>query len=153
MTPETGLLGHLRHLNINVADLDRSVAFYERLGVRAVTRFAYGADEAAPTCAAFGLAPMAFKGALMQLADDPLAACFDLVQWDGPAEAAPGPAHAIGVSRLAITTGDARAVLAKLDQWAIPLLGPPCTLTVSETQSYDLFCFRDPDGTILEIVG
>lgn len=147
------MLHRLLHVNINVTDLERSVTFYEQLGFAAAVRFDFTAEDAVQTCACFGLPPTSFKGAMMKLGDDPAATSFDLIQWRNPEPRQAAPVNAIGTSRIALTTPDAAIMLARLEAMGIPLLGPPCRLTMNKAEFYEIFCFRDPDGTILEIVG
>jgi glyoxylase I family protein len=147
------MLGHILHINVNVTDLERSVAFYESLGFTRTTDFALTAEQAADTCAAFALPPTAFRGAILALGTDANATFVDLIEWADRVERKPAPVNATGPARIAISTPDAKVMLARLEALDIPLLGPPCRMSADGEHFYVLFCVRDPDGTLLEFVG
>ena len=76
------LVDKILHVNINVTNLERSIAFYERLGFAPIMEFAFSEAEAAGTSAAFGMAaPVAYRGVMLSLGGDPANSCLDLVEW------------------------------------------------------------------------
>src|SRR5471030_2219512 len=69
------------HVNVNVTDLDRSIAFYRLFGFEVVFRQALDPETSRRTALAFGRERNDAEYALMRIGDDPRATCLDLVQW------------------------------------------------------------------------
>ncbi len=143
----------LVHININVSDFDRSRAFYEALGFRLIWSVPPTNSEA--VAAAVGMPPYRVKGGLMTLdgAEHPLV--IDLLQWETPHDASPPYPHLYhyGLARLALATTDMDADLATLASMGVELVGPPARVEVNGVATGGRFvCFKDPDGTILELV-
>ena len=143
----------LVHVNINVSDFDRSRIFYEALGFRLIWRVPPTNSEA--VAAAVGMPPYRVKGGLMTLdgAEHPLV--IDLLQWESPHDDAPPYPHLYhqGLARLALATTDMDADLATLESMGVDLVGPPARVEVDGVATGGRFvCFKDPDGTILELV-
>ena len=143
----------LVHVNINVSDFDRSRAFYEALGFRLIWSVPPTNSEA--VAAAVGMPPYRVKGGLMTLdgAEHPLV--IDLLQWETPHDASPPYPHLYhyGLARLALATTDMDADLATLASMGVELVGPPARVEVNGVATGGRFvCFKDPDGTILELV-
>lgn len=143
----------LVHVNINVSDFDRSREFYEALGFRLIWTVPSTNSEA--VAAAVGMPPYRVKGGLMALegAQSPLV--IDLLQWETPHDDAPPYAHLyhFGLARVALSTTDMDADLATLQSMGVELVGPPARVEVNGVATGGRFvCFKDPDGTILELV-
>jgi len=143
----------LVHVNINVSDFDRSRAFYEALGFRLIWMVPPTNSEA--VAAAVGMPPYRVKGGLMTLegADHPVV--IDLLQWETPHDNAPPYAHLYhyGLARMALATTDMDADLSALQSMGVELVGPPAQVVVNGVATGGRFvCFKDPDGTILELV-
>ena len=143
----------LVHVNINVSDFDRSRAFYEALGFRLIWTVPPTNSDA--VAAAVGMPPYRVKGGLMTLdgAEHPLV--IDLLQWEWPHDDAPPYPHLYhrGLARLALATTDMDADLATLASMGVELVGPPARVEVAGVATGGRFvCFKDPDGTILELV-
>ena len=141
------------HVNINVSDFDRSRAFYEALGFRLI--WMVPATNSTEVAAAVGMPPYRVKGGLMQLdgAEPPLV--IDLLQWQTPQDSTPPYPHLyhLGIARLALATRDMDADLATLAAMGAELVGPPARVVVNgEATGGRFVCFKDPDGTILELV-
>jgi catechol 2,3-dioxygenase-like lactoylglutathione lyase family enzyme len=120
----------LVHVNINVADFDRSRSFYEALGFRVV--WMVPSTNSAEVAAAVGMPPYRVKGGLMALegANPPLT--LDILEWQSPTDAAAPYPHLYhrGIARIALATTD--------------IDGKPT--------GGRFVCFRDPDGTVMELV-
>lgn len=147
-------LNRMYHVNINVTDLDRSIAFYEKLGFKTLVRFELDEETTRNTCAAFGAEPNRCRAAFLRLGDDPASPCLDLVEWlseptQGEPYAAPNNA---GLYRIAFHVDDADAILAELEQLGIPLMGPVGYGNPPGGGRSTVFAFRDPDGTVLEVL-
>lgn len=141
------------HVNINVSDFDRSRAFYEALGFKLI--WMVPPTNSPEVSAAVGMPPYRVKGGLMQLqgAEHPLV--IDLLQWQEPQDSdAPYPhLYHLGLARLALATRDMDADLATLAAMGVDLVGPPARVEIDGVPTGGRFvCFKDPDGTILELV-
>lgn len=141
------------HVNINVSDFDRSRAFYEALGFRLVWRVP--ATNSVAVAAAVGMPPYRVKGGLMALEGSAHPVVIDLLEWETPNDKAPPYPHLYhyGLARLALSTTDMDADLATLADMGVELVGPPAQVLIDGQPSGGRFvCFKDPDGTILELV-
>ncbi|MGE3747190.1 MAG: VOC family protein [Sphingomonadaceae bacterium] len=147
-------LNRIYHMNINVTDLDRSIGFYEKLGFKTLVRFELDEETTRATCAAFGAAPNRCRAAFLRLGDDPAAPCLDLVEWlTEPTQGQPYPeANHTGIYRIAFHVDDPDAILAELEELGIPLMGPVGHGNPPGGGRSTVFAFRDPDGTVLEIL-
>ena len=143
----------LFHVNINVADLDRSIEFYARLGFAVVHRERLDPDAVRSTLAKFGdTDAFGVEYALLRLGDDPTATCLDLVQWDRPMREPTNRVDELGLYRIAVHSSDPASVLRALAEAGIELLGPKGRRSPEAHDPADWFCVRDPDGTVVEIV-
>lgn len=140
------------HININCSDYERSRAFYERLGFRVV--FEIPADEQGPEIGqalGLGARPFSVRGALMALGDESIV--MDLLEWQDPrdTEGRPYPhLYHLGIVRFAFRTTDLDADVATLRANGVDLLSDPVAVPGMAGTRY--VCFKDPDGTILELV-
>ena len=139
------VLLNLVHVNINVSDLDRAIAFYERIGFHVMHRLeGEGADT---------MGPATSRGAVMSLSDDPRASCkIELLKWtpsenEPPRERSP---YQVGVSRIAIRTKNLLETVEELRSRGVEFLSEPHEIDVVGAKRYVLF--RDPDGTLLELI-
>jgi catechol 2,3-dioxygenase-like lactoylglutathione lyase family enzyme len=152
MTPRLHIAG-LVHININVSDFDRSRAFYEALGFRLVWRVPE--TNSPEVAAAVGMPPYRVKGGLMTLENAHHPLTIDLLQWESPHDAAPPYPHLYhrGLARIALATTDMDADLQALQALGAELIGPPARVEIDGVPTGGRFvCFKDPDGTILELV-
>jgi catechol 2,3-dioxygenase-like lactoylglutathione lyase family enzyme len=141
------------HVNINVADLDRSIDFYARLGFDVVHRERLEPDAVRSTLAKFGdTQAFGAEYALLRLGDDPTATCLDLVQWDRPMREPTNRIDELGLYRIAVHSSDPAAILRALADAGIELLGTKERRSPETHDPADWFCVRDPDGTVVEIV-
>jgi catechol 2,3-dioxygenase-like lactoylglutathione lyase family enzyme len=145
-------LSGLVHVNINVSDFDRSRRFYEALGFRLFWMVAPA--NTAEVAAAVGMPPCQVKGGLMRLenADPPLV--IDLLEWQSPSDAdAPYPhLYHLGIARIALATRDLDADVATLTRMGVAFVGPPARVQTEGGGGPRFVCFKDPDGTVLELV-
>ena len=139
------VLLNLVHVNINVSDLDRAIAFYERIGFHVMHRLeGEGSDT---------MGPATSRGAVMSLSDDPRASCkIELLKWtpsenEPPRERSP---YQVGVSRVAIRTKNLLETVEELRSRGVEFLSEPHEIDVVGAMRYVLF--RDPDGTLLELI-
>lgn len=142
----TGML----HVNINVSDFDRSVAFYEGIGFQQLMDVEpHGSAEVA---AAVGLEPYVLRGALMAHQDGSM---LDLLEWQDPSDPAPPyeRLNHLGIARIALTTSDLDADVARLRADGVVFLSEvPASVPDVFGGATRFICFRDPDGTVVELV-
>lgn len=142
----------LVHVNINCSDFDRSLAFYERLGfVKAVDVAPTNTPEVA---AAVGMPPYRVKGALIILPEVSPPLVIDLLEWQEPSDPSPPYPHLyhLGLARIALSTTDLDADMAELKAQGVEFLSEPATVQMEGQKPTRFVCFKDPDGTILELV-
>lgn len=142
----TGLV----HVNVNCSDFDRSKAFYEMLGFEHMM-------DVPPTntpevAAAVGMPPYRVKGALLVLRTGSQPFVLDLLEWQEPTdEAAPYPhLYHLGIARIALSSDDLVGDVERLKASGVEFLSEPASVTL-QGRTTTFVCFKDPDGTILEL--
>lgn len=144
----TGLV----HVNINCRDYDVSKAFYEMLGFEEF--WLVPETNSIEVARAVGMdAEYKVKGALLRLNSDPRVV-IDLLEWQDPRDnSAPyDNLYRPGLARLALRTSDLQSDYEFLCAQGVEVLSPPAEVRVNEEHGSRFFCFRDPDGTFLELV-
>jgi catechol 2,3-dioxygenase-like lactoylglutathione lyase family enzyme len=143
----------LFHVNICVSDMTRSIAFYERLGFKKVGDFILGGGTPG-IGVALGLDVKQLRGVFMRLGDDPQAPVLDLVQFiDPPAQGQPYPTlNNIGICRIAFLVDDIAAVYEQLKTLEVEFVAPLNMFDGPRRSKIGVLCFKDPDGTILELI-
>ena len=58
----------------------------------------------------------------------------------------------LGLARIALSSADIDADYAYLVEQGVEVLSEPVNVHTSETSYARFFCFKDPDGTFLELV-
>ncbi|NJN50770.1 MAG: hypothetical protein HC809_02290 [Gammaproteobacteria bacterium] len=140
------------HVNINCSNFERSRAFYETLGFRVVWQVPE--TNTKEVAAAVGMPPYKVNGALMALEGSEHPVVIDLLEWQSPRDEAPPYPHLyhLGLARLALATTDMDADLATLAEMGVELIGAPARVVVNGVAGGRFVCFKDPDGTVLELV-
>jgi glyoxylase I family protein len=126
------------HFNVNCSDYDRSRAFYAVLGFQEVWRVP---ERNTPeVAAAVGMPPYLVKG--------------DLLEWKEPRDESPPYPHLYhyGIARVALATDDLEGDMARLAAAGAVFLSKPVSMPPSSGSHARFVCFKDPDGTILELV-
>ncbi len=145
------------HININVRDLDRSVAFYRQLGFEVLLPGIPYLDleegpetRPLPDAAARALGvPAGTRGraCIMQL-DDGFPK-IDLTEWAGDGQTAPPGNADLGLVRLCLASADLAGDVARLTAQGVEFLSPP---TDTHNGLADVAVCRDPDGTLIELI-
>ena len=142
----------LVHVNINCSDFDRSLRFYEQLGF-------HRAIDVPPTntpqvAAAVGMPPYRVKGALLVLQTPTGPLMLDLLEWQDPSDSSPPYEHLyhLGIARIALATDDLEGDMSRLKAQGVEFLSEPATVSLEGQPESRFVCFKDPDGTILELV-
>lgn len=140
------------HVNINCSDYERSRAFYEMLGFE--ENWIVPETNTPEVAAAVGMPPYKVRGALLILRDSNPPITIDLLEWKDPCDDSPPYSHLYhyGLARLALLTTDLDADYQFLIQKGVDIVSPPATVSTDENHGSRFFCFKDPDGTFLELV-
>jgi len=138
------------HVNVNCTNLERSQAFYEQVGFKVVVELGLGGSK--DMAKGLGLPEGSkAKAVLMMLEPDkPRGTRLDLIEWVTPAtKGAPPPdlAHA-GAARIALWTIGIDEEYERLKAAGVEFLSEP----VGMAGGARFCCFKDPDGTILELI-
>jgi glyoxylase I family protein len=147
------LLGRFFHVNICVRDMERSIRFYERLGFRKVNDFMLGGGE--PSIgAALGVEVKQLRGVFMRLGDKRDSPMIDLVQFvDPPPQGEPYPSlNNVGICRIAFLVDDIDTVYQELQAQQVEFVRPLQKLDGPKGSKIGVVCFKDPDGTVLELI-
>lgn len=139
------------HLNLNVTDIQRSIAFYESIGFKVLHVF--GDREGSEVDEGMDFRGNRCRGAVLTLGDHPR--CWtkiELIEWVEPkVEATPARgAYAAGVSRIALRTKNLLAFVEELEAKGIAMESPPQEIDIVGAKRFALF--RDPDGVLLELI-
>ena len=144
------------HLNVNVRDLDRSIAFYETLGFEifrsGIPYLGLVRTELRPLPASMAQAlgvPAETRGraCILQL-DDGLPK-LDLIELDPPGEQQPLTSQDTGLVRLCLGSRDLDADVARLRSAGAEFLSEP--QTDPQRLARVAVCV-DPDGTAIELI-
>ena len=147
----TGLV----HININCSDFERSKVFYEALGFEEF--FKVPETNTPEIAAAVGMPPYRVRGALMMLKtseDRGFPFTIDLLQWLDPTDDEPPYPHLYhyGLARIALRTNDLDDDMAKIKALGAEFISEPAQMPASTGSNARFVCFKDPDGTVLELV-
>ena len=144
----TGLV----HVNINCSDFDRSLRFYELLGFQKVIDVP--PKNTPEVAAAVGMPPYTVKGALLILQNSKTPLMIDLLEWQEPTDNRPPypNLYHLGIARIALSTNDLDSDIAFLKSEGVEFLSDPATVKIENQPETRFICFKDPDGTILELV-
>jgi catechol 2,3-dioxygenase-like lactoylglutathione lyase family enzyme len=165
----------LFHINVVCSDFEKSYAFYtEKVGLVPLTRRAAGVpDPVKPTRATDGRLPgeartrpedgaassralgldgdMGSRGVLLYWPGSPGGPYIDLLQWvEGGQLLERTPKHT-GLARLAMQVDDIEAEYTRMRDRGVEFISEPAPILLGATAIKIVF-FRDPDGTLLELV-
>lgn len=139
------------HLNINVSDIERSIAFYEKIGFEVMHVFGDQPTDDVRDGMEFRGSKM--RGAVISTGDHPRSHTkIELIQWLDPKTevlAKRGP-HDAGVSRIALRTKNLMDFYHALREKGIEFETEPQEIDIVGAKRFVLF--RDPDGTLLELI-
>ncbi|MGH7842597.1 MAG: VOC family protein, partial [Candidatus Binataceae bacterium] len=136
---------------ICVSDMERSIRFYQDLGFNKVNDFVL--DDAG-VGDALGLKAKKLRGVFMRLGNDANAPVLDLVQFiDPPPQGKPYPTlNNLGICRIAFTVDDIDKTYEELKAKRVDFVAPLKKIDGPGGAKIGVVCFRDPDGTILELI-
>ena len=145
------MLQRLFHVNICVRDMEQSIRFYQDLGLNKVNDFTLDDPSVGD---ALGVKAKKLRGVFMRLGIDPNAPVLDLVQFiDPPTRGEPYPTlNNVGICRIAFTVDDIDKTYEELKAKGIEFVAPLKKLTGPGGARMGVVCFKDPDGTVLELI-
>ena len=140
------------HVNINVTDFDRSLAFYQMLGFKIILNIGEGPNKANDI--GLNIPDSVGRAALLALSDDPRATRIDLIEWKHPMTEGASYAHLYhtGINRLALFTKNLDEEYARLKAAGVEMVSEPVMMSAGKKAGARFFCFKDPDGTFLELI-
>ena len=144
------MLNRLFHIAINSTDLERSVAFYRRLGFQVMADREVHNDQVK---AAFVVPSGDLRFVHLRLGDAEDATLLDIVQWGGEGTAdgdATPPQHQRGITRFAVLTDDTDAVYRTLAADGVSFLTEPTTVMTPDG-GWKVCLALDPDGVVVQI--
>ena len=136
------------HANINCSNFEESLSFYEMLGFLSLLE----SDVVVSEEDAAGLDMPAYQlhAATMTLRDHYL---IDLIEWEEPYD--PDPPYALmnhlGISHLSLKTTNLDADITTLQDHGVVFFSDPVTID-RPVENSRLVCFKDPDGTLIELI-
>lgn len=145
------MLNRLFHIAINSTDLDRSLAFYRRLGFTVLGDRKVDNDLVKT---AFLVPTGDFRFAHLRLGDDEQATVLDIVEWYNPPTApttdAPVSQHQQGLTRFSVLTDDTQRVYDELAAEGVEFLTKPESVMTPEG-GWKVCLIKDPDGVVVQV--
>lgn len=141
------------HINSNVSDIDRSLAFY-RDGV-GLTPGTHTAPSSSQDGSLFGFERARWDGWLLGGANADRHQGLDLLQWIEPATPADGrraEVTDVGFHRIAISTPDIRATITRCVEHGGSLVADAHPVDLGNGSSLDMAMVADPDGVQVELI-
>ena len=138
------------HCNSNCSDLDRSVVFYEALGLRRVLRTVPSKNQSG---SAFGLDEVAWDAWILHSDDGLDGLSLDLLEWKTPLPTgtAPGLDGEPGYNRLMITTPNLEVTIERAVAAGGALVGGPIEVEAGPERPR-LAMVLDPDGIPVQLL-
>jgi catechol 2,3-dioxygenase-like lactoylglutathione lyase family enzyme len=143
-------IARLLHVNINCSNFDRSRKFYEMLGFKVF--MPVEPEGSGDVAAAVGMTSYTVRGALMK---HPGGLVIDLLEWRDPVDERPpyDRLNHLGLGRIALVSTDIEDDIRHLQSEGVEFLSArPASVAGPRGSITRFICFRDPDGTVLELV-
>jgi catechol 2,3-dioxygenase-like lactoylglutathione lyase family enzyme len=131
--------------------MERSVRFYQQLGFNKVNDFTV---EDPSVGDGLGIKANKVHGVFMRLGDDANAPVLDLVQFvDPPTQGQPySSLNNVGICRIAFAVDDIDKTYEDLKKMDVEFVAPLKTIEGVAGAKTSFVCFKDPDGTVLELI-
>jgi glyoxylase I family protein len=163
--PQPDPAGKLRlvsmyHININCTDFDRSLTFYKMLGFDETVEISghnAGAQASANVIGSKVLRlpdAMGGRSVILGIGNDPHCSHIDLIQWgDGKSGGRPYELlNHCGIARACFYSKNIWADYEELKSRGVNVWSEPEFMKYPGGDGAAVFCFEDPDGTVLELV-
>jgi catechol 2,3-dioxygenase-like lactoylglutathione lyase family enzyme len=144
------MLSRIFHIAVNVTDLDRSVAFYKRLGFQVLADRTVANEHLSK---AFVVPSTECRFVHLRLGDDEQATVLDVVEWFDPptAEGSGVPMqNQTGITRFAVLTEDTDRVYRELSAEGVRFLTEPATVLTPQG-GWKVALAVDPDGVVIQV--
>ena len=143
------MLTRLFHIAINAKDLDRSAAFYQRLGFQILADRTVDNPKLAE---AFAVSNPKCRFVHLRLGDDEQATVLDVVEWfPATADSVGTPAqNARGLTRFAVLTDDTDTVYEVLKAAGAEFVTTPTTVLTPQG-GWRVCLVKDPDGVVVQV--
>ena len=142
------------HIGINCTDMDRTIAFYEKVGFKLEDRGGFTNPQVGQAFMVEGGDTVEF--AHMRINDDPSEALLDLIQWKNPkTEGTAAPASMLdpGLCRFSILCDSCDERYETLSAQGVEFVQPPQTVMAPDgTRGWRILFAKDPDGTLFHFV-
>ncbi|MBE3602944.1 VOC family protein [bacterium] len=146
------MLESIFHINVNVTDFERSLAFYQLLGFKVIRDLKEGGNQKLST--GLRIPDCRGRAVLMILGDNPRATRLDLIEWKNPptdGKSYPHLWHA-GMCRIALRTRELRKDYEELKAKGVEFWSEPQMFGGKEGREEGFVCCTDPDGTVIELI-
>lgn len=145
------MLNRLFHIAINSTDLERSVAFYQKLGFQILQDRTVKNDQVKK---AFAVPSGDLRFVHLRLRDDADATILDIVEWFAPATldtgTEPVAQHQRGLTRFSVLTDDTQAVYDALSKDGVEFITEP-TSVLTPQGGWKVCLVKDPDGVVVQV--
>ena len=142
------------HIGINVTDMDRTIAFYEKIGFKLVDRGGFTNPEVGRAFMVEGGDTVEF--AHMRLNEESSdEAMLDLLQWKNPPAVGYAKPNNFdpGLNRFSILCDSCDERYETLSAQGVEFLQPPQTVNKPDgTRGWRILFAKDPDGTMFHFV-
>jgi catechol 2,3-dioxygenase-like lactoylglutathione lyase family enzyme len=131
--------------------MERSIRFYQDIGFTKVNDFTLDDPNVGD---ALGVKAKKLRGVFMRLGNDQNAPVLDLVQFiDPPTQGQPYPTlNNVGICRIAFTVDDIDKTYEELKVKGVDFVAPLKKFPGPSGTRIGVVCFKDPDGTVLELM-
>ena len=116
------------HINVNVTNFDRSLAFYQMVGFKVVLNIGEGSNPANDK--GLGIPNSVARAALLALGDDPRATRIDMIEWKQPQTEGEPYSHLYhtGAARIALFTKGIEEEYERLKGEGVEFVSEPVTM-------------------------
>jgi glyoxylase I family protein len=144
------MIERIFHFNINCTNIERTLAFYQLLGFKVILDFREGMTSK-EMADAFGMQTANLKGVHLRLGDAADATRIDLLEFTDPPPAGQPYPHLYhtGIARMCLKTTNIERDYRDLSAKGIRFMSEPKKLPGT---SVSIVCFKDPDGTFVELL-
>lgn len=145
------MLKRFFHVNICVRSLTRSILFYEKLGFEVVKDFTLDDPKAGQ---ALGIDARKFRVVFLRLGDNEQDPVINLLEFiNPPTQGVPYPSlNNVGICRVAFEVDNIDDVYGELQRMGVEFVAPLERMIGEDGAEVAYVCFKDPDGTVLEIM-